>query len=94
MGRKKKILVVGGGAAGESLGREGLHLPVKIALVQVVVGNSLLLGQAVRDENGTALAPAYPLRQGGQGEVPAGEVQSVHPMGPAGERGAGPLPGP
>ena len=82
-------LNVGGGAAGEGLGREGLHLPVKIALVQVVVGDSLLLGQAVRDENGTALAPAYPLRQGGQGEVPAGKVQGVGLPDPVGQSGEG-----
>ena len=68
---------VPGGAAGEGFFRQRLHLPAEIALVEVVVGHGLLLRQAVGDEDGAALAPADLLREGGQGEVPAGEVQGV-----------------
>ena len=61
-------LNVCGGAAGTDSFGERLHLPVKAALVECIVGCGLLRGQFVRDEDGAALAPADLFRDGGLGE--------------------------
>ena len=70
-------LDIGGGAARQDFSGKRLHLPLKTAPVEVVIGDGLLPFQPVGDEDGAALAPGYLLGNGGQGEVPPGQVQGV-----------------
>ena len=58
-------LDIGGGAARQDFSGKRLHLPLKTAPVEVVIGDGLLPFQPVGDEDGAALAPGYLLGNGG-----------------------------